>query len=797
MIGRELAHYRVVGSLGAGGMGEVYRAVDTKLGREVALKVLPETVSADPDRLQRFHQEARSLAALNHPNIVTVFSVEEADGVHFLTMELVAGRTLAEVIRPAGMPVKQLLDIGMALADALASAHAAGIVHRDLKPGNVMLAEDGRPKVLDFGLVAWRPPADLPSGSALPTVGVTAGVVPVGTAPYMSPEQIEGRQVDARSDIFSLGVVLFELAAGTRPFSGDSAAAVTSAILRDTPPALTSLRPDLPQGLAKIVRRCLAKDPRDRYQSVVDVRHDLEELSEETGARRLGAEPAEAPRPERSSRGPGRWKWVVASAVGLTVVSAAALLFRGGAFGPAVPATAPIRSLAVLPFDNLMNDPAQDYFVDGMHETLITTLAKIHPLRVISRTSAMRYRGVDKSVPEIASELGVDAVIEGSVLRTGDRVRITAQLIRGATDEHLWADSYDRDVTDVLPLLSEVATVITGEVRMALTPEQRLLITAPRAVPAEAQEAYLLGRQAANQFTAAGREKALGYQHRAVEIAPSFAEAWSGLAAAELMRAFFDDIEPAATSRRAENAARRALELNPALGAPYGVLGYLRLYLDHDWDGARENFQHALELDPTDAMIRHGYADLLLVEGRAEESLAQVELGLLYDPLGPIANAVVAGHSYFVRRYDAVLRQAAHIETLFPNRGSAGFYRFYALWQLGRREEALQVLRQRWSRGSPELIGALERGAAQGGPTAALLAVAEDLQGRLGAGVDPLDVAPYYALGGDSPRALTMLELAFERHQPFILHIKADPSYDSLRSEPRYLDLVRRIGFPE
>jgi len=793
MIDRELGHYRVVGLLGIGGMGEVYRAVDTRLGREVALKVLPVAVGSDPDRLRRFHQEARSLAALSHPNIVTVYSVEEQDGVHFLTMELVAGRTLAEVIPAHGLALSKLLEIAVGLADALAAAHAAGIVHRDLKPGNVMLAADGRPKVLDFGLAAWRPPAEPAAESALPTVGLTAGIAPVGTAPYMSPEQIEGRPVDARSDIFSLGVVLFEMAVGCRPFAGDSFAAVTSAILRDTPPAVTTLRTDLPPRLARIIERCLVKEARARYQSVVDLRHDLAELLEDTVRRPAQPGPGQVGEPRRAGD-PHRWRRrAFAVALAVTVLTAAVVLLRGGPVGT----EAPIRSVAVLPFDNLMRDPAQDYLVDGMHETLITTLAKVRQLRVISRTSVMRYRDGDKGIPEIASELGVDAVIEGSVLRTGNRVRITAQLIRGVRDEHLWANEYDRDVTAVLPLLSEVATAIAGEVCDTLSPEQRNLLVTSRSAPAEAQEAFLQGRQAAGTFTAAGREKALALQRKAVALAPDFAEAWSELGATELVRGIFDDVDAAVARQAAEEAATRALTLDSTLARPYGTIGYIRLYFDHDWPSADEYLQRAIELDPTDAVVRHGYADLLLVEGRIEESLAQVEQGLLYDPLGPIANAVVAGHTYFARRYEALLQRADRLAAQFPQlAGTATSYRFKALWGLNRRGEALQALRQGWAVRSPMLVAALDRGEASGGPRGALEAVADVLSQQVTAGSDALWIAGYYALGGDTERALDMLDVALAQREPFILHIKADPSFDALRSEPRYLELVRRIGFP-
>ena len=417
MIGKTLSHYRVEAKLGAGGMGEVFRARDETLDRDVALKLLPEELASDPERLARFEREAKTLASLNHPNIVTIYEVGEAESVPFLAMELVDGRTLAEIIPQTGLPLEQIFALAVPLADALAAAHERGIVHRDLKSNNVMVGSDGRVKVLDFGLAKLRQRPVSEETTQLPEEELTREGMIVGTLPYMAPEQIQGREADQRSDVFSLGVVLYEMATGKRPFRGESFADLASAILRDRPSRVTELREDLPGHLGRVIRRCLEKDPDRRYQTARDVRNELQDLAGELAAEEIVREAMPVPVPTKRPRR----SWLAVAAVVAVVVVAAVIIGRNmlmeGGAGDAQTRAEQIRSLAVLPFDNLMNDPEQEYFVQGMHEALITDLSKVAAPRVISRTSAMRYMDTDKSIPEIARELDVDALIEGSVFR--------------------------------------------------------------------------------------------------------------------------------------------------------------------------------------------------------------------------------------------------------------------------------------------------------------------------------------------------------------------------------------------
>jgi TolB-like protein/predicted Ser/Thr protein kinase len=449
--GGRLGPYEVLGPLGAGGMGEVYLARDTKLRREVALKVLPPEIEGDADRRARFEREARAVAALNHPNIVTVHAIEEHDGRQVIVMERVEGRPLSAVLGPGGLPLARVLEIAEAVADALAAAHEKGVVHRDLKPANVMLTEEGRVKVLDFGLAKQLAPLEALDSTAPTETRTTEGQV-VGTVPYMAPEQLRGERVDARADIFALGVMLYEMVTGARPFQGASSADLVSAILREEPAPLAVARPDLPPRFVRLVTRCLEKDARRRLQSALDLRHELRDLADELReAPRTPAGPGGEARPPVAAR---RRPWLWWALAGLAALAAVGLwqLPRLRSLAPGPGGTPGIRSIAVLPFDNLTHDPSQDYFVDGLHDALITELAKLGCFGVTSRNSVLRFKGKALPMKDVARELGVDALMEGSVLRTGSRLRITAQLIRGTTDEHLWAESYDRDIGDVLAL---------------------------------------------------------------------------------------------------------------------------------------------------------------------------------------------------------------------------------------------------------------------------------------------------------------------------------------------------------
>jgi serine/threonine-protein kinase len=544
----------------------------------------------------------------NHPNIVHIYDIGYQEGTHFIAMECVEGRSLRELLSEGPVPARKLLKLATQIADGLAKAHSAGIVHRDLKPENIMVSHDGYAKIIDFGLAKLRPDAsDLDSMlSTVDRIETREGVV-LGTIGYMSPEQVKGQAADFRSDQFALGVILYEAATGRRPFRAGSPAEILSAILKEEPEPVSASNSRVPAALARVIERCLAKFPEERYDSTRDLVREIEDLGFVDAATRSRGEVSK------------RRRAVLALAAGLVAISFAALyllkLADEGAVEPRV------ESIAVLPLENLSGDPEQEYFAAGMHEALITDLSKIGALKVISRTSVMRYEETDKSLPEIARELGVDAVIEGSVLRAGDRVRITAQLVHGASDEHLWAESYDRDLHDVLTLQSEVARAIAGEVKVTLTPEEEARLAKARPVDPEVYELYLKGRHHWSQSTEDGLRQSIEYFEKALEKDPSFALAYVGLAESYFWAwGSFLSWEEARSKGLAY--ALKAAELDDSLDEAHRMLALIAGQ-DWNWEAAERELKRTLELNPNSAYAHDTYSILLMKLGRTQEAVEE------------------------------------------------------------------------------------------------------------------------------------------------------------------------------
>jgi eukaryotic-like serine/threonine-protein kinase len=798
--GTRLGPYEVLALLGAGGMGEVYAAHDMRLGREVAIKVLSAEVASDPERITRFEREARAVAALNHPNIVTLYGVEETADMRYLVMERLSGHPLSELIEPEGLPLGRILELAIPIAEALAAAHEKGVVHRDLKPANVMVTDEGRVKVLDFGLAKVRAPSPVSVETEVGTESLTQEGLVFGTVPYMAPEQLRGERVDARADIFSFGSMLYELASGRRPFHGTSAADLAAAILREEPSPLAELKPGLLSSFTRIVQRCLEKDPRRRLQSAGDAHQELRAIAEELRSGATGA----ASTPQLPAVAPKTWARPAFAVGAVLLLSAVAILIpllRKSRVAPSEPSH--IKSVAVLPFENLGHDPSQDYFVDGMHDALITDLAKLGILRVTSRSSVMPYKGKPKSMKEIAQELGVDALIEGSVLRAGNKVRITAQLVLGATDEHVWAENYDRDLEDVLRLLTDVSRAIAGEVRNKVAGGAGPALPTPGATPSkvrpEAWEAYLRGRQVMIQgsFSAADFKKALPPFQQAVELDPGFARGWSGVAIANMALGFFRQAPVAEVLPKAREAAFKAIALDDRSGEAYGVLGTIEQYFDWNFDSAKLHLERAVALSPHDFLIRHAWADYLMVTGRLEESVEQVKLGRSYEPTSPVAQVVVLFHTLATHRYDEVIADARRTIAAFPKFEMARGVLGDALWKKGRYDEALEEYKLMSGTGS-ETLRLMENELRRAGPRAALKANADFVASRVkttGRG-NPFGVAGAYAEAGERDLAFEWLERAYAERTPQLLHVVAFPDFDDLREDPRYEDLIRRIGIP-
>jgi TolB-like protein/Flp pilus assembly protein TadD len=761
--GQRLSHYRLLNEIGQGGMGVVFEALDESLGRRVALKTLPPGVAADAERLRRFQQEARAVAALNHPNIVTIHSVQEADGVHFLTMELLEGATLDASIPRGGMPPGAFLDLAVPLAEALGAAHEKGIVHRDLKPANVMVTREGRVKVLDFGLAKlWKQEKAAPGDEPGPTRTAGPGSGPAGTVPYMSPEQLQGRPPDQRSDIFSLGIILYEMATGERPFRGDSPAEVSSSILRDTPAPLVERRGDLPPLLGRVIRRCLEKDPKRRYQSALDVRNELDELRAETGA--VASRPAPAP-----GRSTGRTaRYAIAGVALLAVIAAVvALLARRQEGAPRPAGGALPTSIAILPFVNMSDDKENEYFSDGITEELINGLVKVKGLKVPARTSVFALKGKKMSVQEIGDALGVEAVVEGSVRKSGDTLRITAQLISVRDGFHLWSESYDRKLQDVFAIQDEISRNIVQALKVTLTPNEERALQATSTSDVQAYDYYLRGR---NLFYLAGRrnwESGRVMFKRAIEIDPRFAKAYCGVADASSVLYMYADASKA-NLEEARAASAKALELAPDLAEAHASHG-LALSFTKDYDGAEKEFETAMRLDPKLFEAPYFYARSCWAQGKFEKAASLFERAAEvrpedYQALSLLANVYTALHrpddarSAQERTLAAARRQ---LET-HPDDVRALYMGAGALLALGRQDEAA-----RWA--------------------------------DRALGIDPSDpgtlynVACVYSNLGRADRAIDLLRQALDAGFAQEEWIEHDSDLDPIRGEPGFKALLKRL----
>ena len=786
MLGQQLGHYRILEKIGAGGMGEVYRAHDEQLDRDVALKVLPAHTLTDEIARARLLREARAAAALNHPHICTIHEVGEAGGQAYIAMELVEGKPLSALVPGQGLPVETVLRFGSQIADALAHAHERRIVHRDLKSANVVITPEGRAKVLDFGLAKRISGEELAEVTTRSQASLTQAGALIGTVPYMAPEQLRGQPADARSDVWALGVVLYEMVAGARPFQGQTSFELSSAILNQVPPPLS---PAVPTQLGAVIERCLAKEPGQRYQQGSEVRAALEAV--QSGA----AIPAWPTWKYALSR--RRWL-ALAAALAAVFTVVAALNFE--TLRTRLTGGAPrIRSLAVLPLANLSGDPEQDYFADGMTEELITNLAKISALKVISRTSMMQYKGTKKPLPQIAKELNVDAIIEGSVLREGGQVRITAQLIQASTDQHLWAESYQRDLRGVLALQGEIASVIAEKVRAALTPTERTRLASARPVNPEAYDAYLKGMQHWYKLTPQDIDTALEYFELALKKDPNYAPAHSGVALVWIGRQQMGYTAPREAGPKAKAAALKAVELDNTLAEAHFSLANVNLFYEWDWAGAEVEFKRAIELNPNYPDAWALYPHYLMIMKRPEEAMAQSQRALELDPFNAHFQALHAARLEWAGRYDEAIVQFRKALRMSPGLAWAHWMLSVIFLRKAMYEESLAETKASYYYvGDREVEEALTQGYAQSGYRGAMRRAADILAARSRKTyVIPSDVATLYVGAGEKAQALEWLEKGVEVRDGNMSCVNVDPTYDTLRNTPRFQDLLRRMNFPQ
>lgn len=621
--GAQLGHYKIISTLGKGGMGEVYRAKDLRLGREVAIKVLPESLAEDPDLLSRFEKEAKALAVLAHPNILTIFDFGNDNGISYTVTEILHGEPLRNKISGSRLSPKQVIEISAAIAEGMSAAHSKEIIHRDLKPENIFLCSDGRIKILDFGLVHWNPKVNVEQMSSVSTqLPPTEVTKLMGTVPYMSPEQLSGAKIDSRTDIFSFGCILYEMITGTHPFIKKTFMETVAAILKDEPPKPSIKEPDTPPPLEKMLFRCLSKNPEDRYHSAKDLAYDLASLRNDF------ISPSPIPsQPVSAVKKQSVWPRIVAALLAVCLVALAVFLLRQKQTA-SVPQKIE-RSVAVLPFSNMNSDKEDEYFSDGITEDIITHLSKVGDLKVVSRTSSMRYKNSNKNLQQIGTELKVATVLEGSVRRQGDKLRIVAQLIDAKTDNHIWAETYDREMRDVFAIQSDVAQKIASALQAKLMPEEKKKIEQIPTQSLEAYNYYLKGRQFCLRYQTQFNDTAIQFFQKAVEADPNFALAYVGLCDGYVMQKAYD--VPGASFERALEACNKAISIDPNLAIAYSTLYKVYTYYGFAEKG-EEAIRKSYQLDPNDGMVVGRLATDYASRGKLVESFRFTKRSLELEP---------------------------------------------------------------------------------------------------------------------------------------------------------------------
>jgi eukaryotic-like serine/threonine-protein kinase len=795
LIGETVSRYRIVEKLGAGGMGVVYKAHDCRLDRPLALKLLPEKLAQQPQALERFRREARAASALNHPGICTIYDIGEQEGRAFIAMEFIDGETLRSHIHGKALPLEEILKLGIQIAEALDAAHAEGIIHRDIKPANIFVTKRGQAKVLDFGLAKLVPKGiasaepDSGGGSAASTsiVGIISG-----TPAYMSPEQVRGDDLDPRTDIFSLGLVLYEMATGRQAFGGGTGGSIIEAILTRPPASLRSINPDIPPRLEGIIDKALHKDRDQRYQHAAEMLADLRQLKRD----------ADSGQPYREIDREGDGESLLTSTAG-PLSSAGKPRSRtstqqtGALRQPRVSKI--IGSLAVLPFENVSRDPENEYLSDGIPGSLINILATVPRLRVIAQSTVFRYKGRQIDPQAVGRELNVRAVLTGRMMQSGGSLRIGTELVDVATGARLWGAQFDRKPGDIFAIQDEISNEISGKLRLQLTRAEKKRLIRRHTENAEAYGLYLKGRHHWNRWTEEGFYKAIDYFQQAVAKDPSYALAYTGVAESYVLLGWNSYLPPKDAFPKGKAAALTALQLDPGLGEAHTPLAAVLWLHDWQWQAAQKEFKRSLELNPTYPTANHWHAEYVMTMGRQVEAVAKMKNSQELDPLSLIINVAIGWASYMARRYDEAIEQLLRTVELDPNY-PVTYWILGLLYRItGRYELAITAGEKgvNLSGGSPLMRAALAHTYGMSWRAKDALQVLDDLT-KL---AKHKYVAPHFLAGihiglGENERAIEYLEKSHEEHSHWLIYLHIDPSMDALRNTPRFQELLRRVGLP-
>jgi eukaryotic-like serine/threonine-protein kinase len=795
LIGQTVSHYRIVEKLGAGGMGVVYKAHDSRLDRALALKLLPEKLAQQPQALERFRREARAASALNHPGICTIYDIGEQDGRAFIAMEFIDGETLRSHIHGKALPLQEILKLGIQIAEALGAAHAEGIIHRDIKPANIFVTKRGQAKVLDFGLAKLVPKgiasAEADSGGGSPDSTSTVGIIS-GTPSYMSPEQVRGDDLDPRTDIFSLGLVLYEMATGRQAFGGGTGGTIIEAVLTRPPASVRSINPDIPPRLEGIIDKALCKDRDQRYQRAADMLADLEQLKRD----------ADSGQPYRERDREGEAESLLTSTAGpLSSAgkpgSRTSTQQTGTFRQPRVSKI--IGSLAVLPFENISRDPENEYLSDGIPGSLINILATVPRLRVIAQSTVFRYKGRQIDPQAVGRELNVRAVLTGRMMQSGGSLRIGTELVDVATGARLWGAQFDRKPGDIFAIQDEISNEISGKLRLQLTRAEKKRLIRRHTENAEAYRLYLKGRHHWNRWTEEGFYKAIAYFQQAVEKDPGYALAYAGLADSYVLLGWNSYLPPKDAFPKGKAAALTALQLDSDLGEAHTPLAAVLWLYDWKWHEAQKEFKLSLELNPTYPTANHWHAEYVMTMGRQVEAVAKMKNSQELDPLSLIINVAIGWAFYMARRYEEAIEQLLRTVELDPNY-PVTYWILGLLYRItGRYELAITAGEKgvNLSGGSPLMRAALAHTYGMSGRAKEALQVLDDLT-KL---ARHKYVAPHFLAGihiglGGNERAIEYLEKSYEEHSHWLIYLHIDPSMDALRNNPRFQDLLRRVGLP-